>query len=69
MTTHRIATREEWLKERLDLLAAEKAHTNASDDLAERRQALPWVKIDRTIASTPIKARRRSPISSAAARS
>jgi predicted dithiol-disulfide oxidoreductase (DUF899 family) len=42
-----IATREEWLAERLDLLKAEKELTRRSDDLAERRQALPWVRIDK----------------------
>jgi len=48
MTHHRIATREEWLAERLDLLAAEKALTRQSDALAERRQALPWVRVEKT---------------------
>ena len=47
MTNHRIATREEWLAERLDLLAAEKALTRQSDALAERRQALPWVRVEK----------------------
>lgn len=46
-TTHRIGTREEWLTERLDLLAAEKDLTRRSDELARRRQALPWVRIDK----------------------
>lgn len=48
MTAHRIATRDEWLKERLELLAAEKAHTRQGDALARQRQALPWVRIDAT---------------------
>ncbi len=47
MTTHITGTREEWLAARLDLLAAEKALTRQSDALAERRQALPWVRIDK----------------------
>jgi predicted dithiol-disulfide oxidoreductase (DUF899 family) len=47
MTTHTTGTREEWLKARLDLLAAEKEHTKKSDELAQRRQALPWVKVDK----------------------
>lgn len=42
-----IATREEWLAARLDLLAAEKDLTRQSDALAERRQALPWVAVDK----------------------
>jgi predicted dithiol-disulfide oxidoreductase (DUF899 family) len=47
MNTHRTATRQEWLAERLELLAAEKELTRRSDELAERRQALPWVRIDK----------------------
>ena len=47
MTTHATASREEWLKQRLDLLQAEKELTRASDDLARRRQALPWVRVDK----------------------
>ena len=56
-TTHRTATREEWLVERLDLLAAEKELTRRGDELARRRQELPWVRIDKDYASTPTMAR------------
>jgi predicted dithiol-disulfide oxidoreductase (DUF899 family) len=45
--THKIATREEWLAARLDLLKAEKALTRQSDALAQQRQSLPWVRIDK----------------------
>jgi predicted dithiol-disulfide oxidoreductase (DUF899 family) len=47
MTTHRTGTRNEWLVERLDLLEAEKELTRRSDELAQRRQALPWVRVDK----------------------
>lgn len=47
MTTHGTASREDWLAARRDLLAAEKALTRQSDALAQRRQALPWVKLDK----------------------
>jgi predicted dithiol-disulfide oxidoreductase (DUF899 family) len=47
MPTHRIATRDEWRAERLDLLQAEKDLTRRSDELARRRQELPWVEIDK----------------------
>jgi len=47
MTTHAIGTREEWLAARLDLIEAEKELTRRSDELARRRQALPWVRIDK----------------------
>jgi predicted dithiol-disulfide oxidoreductase (DUF899 family) len=47
MTTHRTATREEWLNQRIALLEAEKEHTRSSDALARRRQELPWVPINK----------------------
>jgi predicted dithiol-disulfide oxidoreductase (DUF899 family) len=47
MTTHKTATREEWLAARLTLLAAEKELTRRSDALAVQRQQLPWVRIDK----------------------
>jgi len=47
MTTHRTGTREEWLAARLKLLEAEKELTRRSDELAQRRQELPWVQIDK----------------------
>ena len=45
MTTPTTGAREEWLAARLDLLEAEKALTRQSDEVARRRQALPWVRI------------------------
>ena len=47
MTTKKIGTREEWLAARLELLEAEKQLTRQSDRLAEQRQALPWVRVDK----------------------
>ena len=47
MTTHKTGTRKEWLAARLDLLQAEKELTRQSDALAQRRQELPWVRIDK----------------------
>jgi predicted dithiol-disulfide oxidoreductase (DUF899 family) len=47
MSTHTTGTREEWLAARLDLLEAEKEHTRKSDELAQRRQDLPWVRVDK----------------------
>ena len=47
MTRHSTGTREEWLKARLDLLRDEKELTQRSDELAKRRQALPWVRIEK----------------------
>jgi predicted dithiol-disulfide oxidoreductase (DUF899 family) len=48
MTKHATGTREEWLAARLDLLKAEKEHTHKGDELARRREELPWVRIDKT---------------------
>jgi predicted dithiol-disulfide oxidoreductase (DUF899 family) len=48
MTTHITATRDEWLEARLDLLAAEKDLTRRSDEIAQLRQRLPWVRVDKT---------------------
>ena len=45
MTDHKTGTRDEWLAARLELLEAEKALTRRSDELARRRQELPWVRI------------------------
>lgn len=44
---HLTGTREEWLAARLELLEAEKELTRRSDALAQQRQALPWVRIDK----------------------
>ena len=48
MTKHTTGTREQWLAARLELLEAEKELTRRGDELARRRQALPWVRIDKT---------------------
>jgi len=45
--SRKTGTREEWLAARLDLLKAEKALTQRSDELARKRQELPWVEIDK----------------------
>ena len=47
MPRHLTGTREEWLAARLELLDAEKELTRRSDELSQRRQQLPWVRIDK----------------------
>src|SRR5919206_2096196 len=47
ITDHPTGTREQWLAARLELLEAEKEHTRRSDELARRRQALPWVPVEK----------------------
>src|SRR5947208_1928831 len=44
---HQIASRDEWLQARMKLLKDEKEHTRRSDELARRRQELPWVRVDK----------------------
>jgi len=50
MTGQKTATREAWRAARLALLEAEKDLMRRSDALAERRRALPWVKITKPYA-------------------
>ncbi len=44
---HQVVSREEWLAARLGLLKEEKELTRCGDELARRRQELPWVRIDK----------------------
>jgi predicted dithiol-disulfide oxidoreductase (DUF899 family) len=46
MTAYRIGTQEEWQTERDALLAEEKELTRRADELARKRQALPWVGVE-----------------------
>ena len=47
MTSHKTGTRDEWLAARLELQDAEKQLTRRGDELARRRQQLPWVRINK----------------------
>src|SRR5262249_33385022 len=47
LETTKVASREEWVRARLDLLRAEKEHTRRSDELARQRQELPWVRVEK----------------------
>lgn len=47
MTTHMTGTRDEWLAARIALLKEEKELTRRSDEIAQRRQDLPWVRVDK----------------------
>lgn len=48
MPTNQTTSRDEWLAARKTLLAKEKAHMRAGDELAAQRRALPWLRIDKT---------------------
>ena len=47
MTDHKIATREEWLAAREQLLVREKEQTRRGDALAQERRELPWVRLEK----------------------
>jgi predicted dithiol-disulfide oxidoreductase (DUF899 family) len=47
MTTHKSGTREQWLKARLELFKAKKELTRRSDEVALKRQELPWVPVNK----------------------
>src|SRR5436305_11998818 len=47
MTKHSTGTRKDWLAARVELLTAEKEHTRRGDELARRRQELPWVRVEK----------------------
>jgi len=47
MTTPKIATSEEWLAARGELLVKEKELTRRGDQLAAERRALPWVPVEK----------------------
>lgn len=47
MTKHKTGTREDWLAARIELLKEEKELTQRNDDLARKRQELPWVPVDK----------------------
>jgi predicted dithiol-disulfide oxidoreductase (DUF899 family) len=46
-TDHKIVSRAEWITARKKLLEDEKALTRHSDEVARRRQELPWVRIEK----------------------
>ena len=46
MNTPTIASREDWLAARKDLLAEEKAFLHTRDALSAKRRELPWVKVE-----------------------
>jgi predicted dithiol-disulfide oxidoreductase (DUF899 family) len=44
---NRVASHEEWLKARLELLDAEKEFTRQRDALTRRRMAMPWERVEK----------------------
>src|SRR5215469_4282322 len=49
LTMHnQVVSRDQWLNARIELLRREKELTQLSDEVARRRQELPWVRVDKT---------------------
>jgi len=44
---HKVVSKDEWTKARIELLKKEKEWTRAKDELSQMRRDLPWVKIDK----------------------
>ncbi len=47
MAEHKIASREEWESARAELLKREKELTRLSDQLAQQRRQLPWLRVEK----------------------
>lgn len=47
MQRHKMVSREEWLAERIKLLAEEKQLTRERDRLSAARRALPWMRVEK----------------------
>ncbi|HEX3573234.1 MAG TPA: thioredoxin family protein [Rhodopila sp.] len=45
---NQVVSRNEWLKARVELLAAEKAFTRQRDALTRRRMAMPWERVEKS---------------------
>jgi predicted dithiol-disulfide oxidoreductase (DUF899 family) len=50
---NQVVSHEEWLKARLELLAAEKEFSRQRDALTRRRMAMPWERVERPYRSCP----------------
>ncbi|MGC3967232.1 MAG: DUF899 domain-containing protein [Pirellulales bacterium] len=46
-TSHEVASREQWLEQRKQLLREEKEFTHHREALAQKRRELPWVRVEK----------------------
>ncbi len=54
METPKVVSHEEWLKARLELLAAEKTLMRQRNALTRRRTAMPWERVEKNyVFATP----------------
>jgi predicted dithiol-disulfide oxidoreductase (DUF899 family) len=67
MPDNKVVSHGEWLKARLELLAAEKEFTRQRDALTGRRMAMPWERVEKPTSLRGRMALSRSPISSTGA--
>ena len=65
MTKYILERQKAWLAAHLELLEAEKEHPRG-DELAQRRQQLPWVQLDKPTGLRPTKGAPRWPTASGA---
>jgi predicted dithiol-disulfide oxidoreductase (DUF899 family) len=47
MTEHKVGTREKWMAARKELHEKEDEHARRSEELAQQRQELPWVPVEK----------------------
>jgi predicted dithiol-disulfide oxidoreductase (DUF899 family) len=50
MTEHKVGTREEWMAARKELHEKEDERARRSEELAQQRQELPWVPVEKEYA-------------------
>jgi predicted dithiol-disulfide oxidoreductase (DUF899 family) len=61
METRKVVSHEEWLRARLELLAAEKEFTRQRDALTRRRMAMPWERVGKNYVFDTLAGRRTLP--------
>ena len=66
---NKVVSHEDWLKARIELLAAEKELTHQRDALTRKRMAMPWEPVEKPYKFEGLRGPFRLPISSTAARS
>lgn len=58
MEMRKVVSHEEWLRARLELLAAEKEFTRQRDALTRRRMAMPWERVEKNYVFDTLEGRR-----------
>ena len=58
MEVQKVVSHDEWLKARVELLAAEKEFTRQRDALTRRRMAMPWERVEKRYVFDTLEGRR-----------